>query len=73
MQDVERAPFVNVVHLVGAERRVLVHELEDLVFDHANVGTEIIVAETVFDEFLLFHEEFIRAIVDHIFAKDGSR
>lgn len=73
VQDVEGTPFVDIVHLEDTERRVLGHELNDFIFNHANVGTEVLETETEFDEFLLFHEEFVRAVVNHIFTKDGGR
>ena len=73
VEDVKAAPFVDVVHLENTERRILVHKVDSLFLNHAHVGTEVLETETKFDEFLLFHKHFVRAVVNHIFAEDGGR
>ena len=72
VQDIEVAPLVNVVHLENLEVFLLLQEVGDLVFDHGNVGSEVFRPETELDEFLLFHEELVRAVVNDVLAEHGS-
>lgn len=72
VKNVERTPFVDIVHLVRAEIDIVVHEFVDFVFDHVDIGTEVVVPETKLYEFLLFHEHFVGTVVDDIFSKDRS-
>lgn len=72
MKNVEGTPFVDVVELVAGERSVVVHEFVDFIFNHVDVNAEIVITETELDEFLLFHEHLVRAIVDDILSKAGG-
>lgn len=74
IQNVVGAPFVDVIHLENTEVVLLLHELEDLVFNHGHIGAEVLSAETELDEFLLFHEELVRAVIHDILAENrGSQ
>lgn len=68
----ERAPFVNIVRLEDPEGRVRAHEIEHLRLNHFDVGPEVVQRERNLDKFLLFHEEFIRAVVNNIFPENGG-
>lgn len=70
LQDIESAPFVNIVHLEDLETGVALHKLSDLLLYHANVLTEVVRRQTELDKLLLFHEEFVGAVIDDVFTKD---
>ena len=68
----ERAPFVNIVRLEDPEGRVRAHEIKHLGLDHLDVGPEVVQRKRDLDEFLLFHEQFVRTIVDNVFPENGG-
>ena len=70
LEDVERAPFVNVVHLVNPECIVILHEVFHLLNDHADVSAEVLEGKSDLDELFLLHKNVVGDIVNHVLAKD---
>ena len=70
VQAVKGTPFVC-WRVESLEVGIGLEHLGRLFLDHVRVNTEVFSRETKFDEFLLLHEHFVRAVVYDVLAKNG--